>query len=362
MASLFKKPNSAFWYLRHKKGGKWVKESTGLRHDDPNETAAARAIRARYEAREHDHSALPAGGWDWTEPHLRATGLSQKSIDRYIVGWRWLSLWLLERGLLPATVRYAHCQEYIDWRVGRKKQSGKTAGRNTAIGEVKLLSQILGEATRRGMIPANPLVGLKLRKTTPKKKPELSDEEVAQCERALAEEPTWMQRSFAIALATGCRLRETRIPMSCIDLDAEIPTITFPSPKGGEEKAFSIPCPSALLPLLRELRTAGAKYTIEEFPFQPSRAWQQFFRRVDLKHLTFHCLRVTKVTRLRRQGVPREVAMRLVNHSNELIHQLYDRHRVQDLAAYRDAGIAGLPPSDSAAARSQSLTKKRGPR
>ena len=78
-------------------------------------------------------------------------------------------------------------------------------------------------------------------------------------------------------------------------------------------------------------------------PFQPSRKWGHFFKMLGLDHLCFHCSRVTKVTRLRREGVPREVAMRLVNHSSELIHLLYDRHRVDDLRAYSDAGSAGLP-------------------
>jgi len=40
---------------------------------------------------------------------------------------------------------------------------------------------------------------------------------------------------------------------------------------------------------------------------------------------------------LRRAGVPREAAMRLVNHSSELIHQIYQRERVEDVAQWRDA-------------------------
>jgi integrase len=54
-------------------------------------------------------------------------------------------------------------------------------------------------------------------------------------------------------------------------------------------------------------------------------------------HLCFHCLRVTYVNRLRRAGVPREAAMRLVNHASELIHQIYQREKVEDVAQWRDA-------------------------
>jgi hypothetical protein len=46
----------------------------------------------------------------------------------------------------------------------------------------------------------------------------------------------------------------------------------------------------------------------------------------------------TYVNRLRRAGVPREAAMRRVNHASELIHQIYQREKVEDVAQWRDAG------------------------
>jgi len=47
--------------------------------------------------------------------------------------------------------------------------------------------------------------------------------------------------------------------------------------------------------------------------------------------------RQSKDNRLRRAGVPREAAMRLVNHASELIHQIYQREKVEDVAQWRDA-------------------------
>ena len=94
--------------------------------------------------------------------------------------------------------------------------------------------------------------------------------------------------------------------------------------------------PTALRPLLERIRKSKQKFTVE-FPFQPSRRWQQFFIKIKKTHLTFHCLRVTYVNRLRRAGVPREAAMRLVNHASELIHQIYQREKVEDVAQWRDA-------------------------
>jgi integrase len=94
--------------------------------------------------------------------------------------------------------------------------------------------------------------------------------------------------------------------------------------------------PTAIRPLLVRLANEKHRYTLE-FPFQPSRRWQQFFIKVKKTHLCFHCLRVTYVNRLRRAGVPREVAMRLVNHASELVHQIYQREKVEDLVQWRDA-------------------------
>ena len=111
--------------------------------------------------------------------------------------------------------------------------------------------------------------------------------------------------------------------------------ITFPSPKGGEDRAFSIPMPSALRPLLERLHNIKQEYTLD-FPFQPSRRWQQFFIKIKTPHLCFHCLRVTFVNRMRRAGIPREAAMRLVNHSSELIQQIYQREKVEDVAKWCD--------------------------
>ena len=192
----------------------------------------------------------------------------------------------------------------------------------------------MGEAVRLGHADANPLVSMKLKRDKAAKKPELTDAEISEIREALKTEPEWMQTAFEISLHTGCRLRETRLPMNCIDFKED--KITFPSPKGGEDRAFSVPMPSALHPLFERIRKSKQKFTVE-FPFQPSRRWQQFFIKIKKPHLCFHCLRVTYVNRLRRAGVPREAAMRLVNHASELIHKIYQREKVEDVEEWRDA-------------------------
>jgi integrase len=341
MASLFRMPGKPYWYLRVKISGVWSKRSTGLRHDCPNDTAKARELRAKAEAAEFRRVvAAQSAGWEWVPNHLGHG--ADRTVEKYLGSWKWVAMWLDLQKITIESVRYAHVHEYIDWRCGRRKRNtGKSAGKNTAIQEVKLLANVLNEAVRRGIIAANPLASLRLTRDPTPLKREFTDPEIDKCRKLLAHEPEWMRVAFEVALQTGCRLRETRIPMDCIDLAAVPPTITFPHPKGGEKKAFTVPCPQGLVGMFQKMKNNGQAFTIEAFPFQPSRAWQHFFRRAGVQGVCFHCLRVTKVTRMRREGVPREVAMRLVNHSSELIHQLYDRHQVQDLARWANCGIAG---------------------
>jgi len=342
MASLFKK--GPVWYLEFKdKNGAWRNRSTGLRWDDAKQTKQAQLIRSKAESAEIalDITKAAKEGWDWVDEYLQAHCLNQKTLVRYLATWEKFLFWMSKAGVkCPRELNHNSMVEYIKWRTGTKKKSGKTVSQNTAIMDLRIMSQVMAEAVRRNLADKNPARGHGFRKAKPKKKPDITVEEIQKIWTALQDEENWMRDSFLIALHTGCRLRETMIPMNCIDLEAQ--TITFPTPKGGEEKAFTIPMPSALKSTFERMKADGRKVTLE-MPFQPSRKWGHFFHMQGLDHLCFHCLRVTKVTRLRREGVPREVAMRLVNHSSELIHLLYDRHRVDDLRAYCDAGCAGLP-------------------
>jgi hypothetical protein len=339
IASIYRKRRSPYWFIQFTDAhGKRRNKSTGLRADSPADTVKARALRAQLESKELSRTAGEAsgGGWDsWVPKYLERHSRSPRTLERYKGRWQWLAFWLQEKHIhSPRSLTYRKALDYLEGRTSYKKKTGKTAGRNTAIGELKLLAMIMGEALRLEHADSNPLVRLNLKQDKPKRKPELTDEEIRLIRKALKGEPEWMRISFNIALHTGCRLRETRIPLSCIDFGEG--KITFPSPKGGEDRAFSVPMPSALRPLFERLRRAKRSSTVE-FPFQPSRCWMRFFTNIRMPHLCFHCLRVTYVNRLRRAGVPREAAMRLVNHSSELVHQIYQRERVEDVAQWRDA-------------------------
>jgi len=338
MAAIYRKRNSPFWFIQFiDADGSRRNRSTGLRADSPGETVKARALRAQCEAKELNRNAgeINGGGWDtWVPQYLERHCESPRTHERYLDAWKWLAFWLQEKLYhSPRAITYRNALEYIDWRTTYKKKSGNRVGRNTAIMELKLLAMILGEAVRLGHADANPLMSMKLKRDKAAKKPELTDSEISEIREALQSEPGWMQTAFDISLHTGCRLRETQIPINCIDFAEK--KITFPSPKGGEERAFSVPMPTALRPLFERVLKAKQKFTVE-FPFQPSRRWQQFFIKINKPHLCFHCLRVTYVNRLRRAGVPRDSAMRMVNHASELVHQIYQREKVDDVVEWRD--------------------------
>ena len=332
MAYLYRKNRSPFWYIQYVDSDrKKHDKSTGFRADDPNDTVKAKILRAELETKEYQRVPVVNGAaWDtWVPKFLARHCETRETFVRYEDAWKWIALWLQRQRIhAPRQLTYRLGVEYVDWRTNFKKRTGKTVRRNTAILELKLLSLIMGEAVRMGHADANPIVSIKIRREKSAKKPELTDQEIVEIRQALREEPEWMQISFDISLHTGCRLRETRIPLNCVDFSEN--KITFPHPKGGEDRAFSIPMPTAIKPLLERLANEKRRYTLE-FPFQPSRRWQQFLIKVKKTHLCFHCLRVTYVNRLRRAGVPREVAMRLVNHASELVHQIYQREKVEDL-------------------------------
>jgi len=44
------------------------------------------------------------------------------------------------------------------------------------------------------------------------------------------------------------------------------------------------------------------------------------------------------------EGLSTALAMRLVNHSDELVHKVYQRHSIDDLMQYRDVGVVSANP------------------
>jgi len=344
MASLHKRPRSPFYYLKYRdKEGVIRFRSTGLRHDtEEGRKAAAIEKNNASNAEIMRGGKVQTDGWIWVEKALKPLFTTESTKRRTLDRWDRILSFLLERNVYsPADVTPQTATDYLEWRTTKKRRSGKSASRNTAIYEIRLFSRVMKMAVDRRLAATNPLQNLRLAKAQVKIKPAFTDEEIAKVRAALPKQPEWMRIAFEISLATGCRLRETQIPLKCIDFEKD--RITFPTPKGGASKGFTIPMPTSLKPLLESLRH---KEVTCKLPKLASKEFGRDFlhRQLGLRHLCFHCLRVTKVTRMMNEGVPTSRAMRLVNHSDELVHKIYQRHSVEDLMQYRDAGVASANP------------------
>jgi len=86
MAYLYRKNRSPFWYVVYIDADKKeVHRSTGLRADNPNDTAKAKALRAELEAKEHHRvPTVNSEGWDtWVPKYLERHCETKRTLERY---------------------------------------------------------------------------------------------------------------------------------------------------------------------------------------------------------------------------------------------------------------------------------------
>jgi integrase len=333
MASLYTRPNSPCWFLKRKgPDGTWIANSTGLRCESEIETAQAKVLCAEACLAETGKSETAfEGGWGWVDGWLDSRWSNKRSTVRNRNRWRHIEHWLTLAGLTnPSMIEFRHGSEFVQWREGRKARH-RFCGRNTALQDAKLLGQVMGVAVQRGMAKANPIRRLGIARIPAAEKREILDEEITRCLEALKIEPEWMRLAFLIAQHTGCRINETSLVMKLVDFERG--TITFPTPKGGRKRAFTRPLPRELEPILKPLAERKVSH---EVPAHASRSFSRFFKRCQVHGVTFHHLRVSYVTRLHRAGVPLSAAMRLVNHSSEIVHEVYNRLSVDDVMPWKD--------------------------
>ena len=348
MACLKTKKRSPYWWLKFRdENGGVREESTGLRRDLAEETRKARALKAQKTSEEL--SAKPSdrnARWELWVPNyitIRYAGKA-RTLDTYRTRWAVLVVFLGENQITaPSSLRRDHADQYMGWRAkGDKPKHVRGAHHNTARMELKLLSMIMNEAVLRDYARKNPLVHLGIRKIAAKEKPEISDAEFLIARTELAQRPEWMRIAFEIATYTGCRLSETNVILDDVDLLKGV--LTFRDPKGGTggNRDYSVPLRPELLERFERLkhqRPLRGQRAYDPLPpdgaskwWTPARAFHRFFKGTEgIEHLSFHCTRVSFVTRGARAGIHMAKMMRLVNHATELIHKIYQRLRVEDL-------------------------------
>ena len=354
MASLYKRPGSGFWWIKFTgPDGRRISQSTGLRLDTTKDTRKAQALAHERTAKELRRAGQAVTGrWDkWVETFLRLRySGSPKTHLRYTIAWRNVRRFLEDRRIpAPAAFTYEHGMDFLEWRQTAHPEAGSYAGcQNTALTELRVLGVIMGEAVRRGYAERNPILRLGIKRQPSDAKPVIPDGHLAALVQALETELEWMRVCFTIGLHTGLRLNETRLWLP--NVDTERRTITLDAPKGGQARAFTVPYEAPeLAALLARLKADRGEAWAFDWPKNlPSKAWFLFFRRMSKEHglppYSFHCLRVTFITRGARAGIPENIMRKLVNHAGTTVHRAYQRLSIEDarpfLAKLRPAPIA----------------------
>lgn len=322
MASLYRDRKSPYWYLKAKGlDGKWRVRSTKYRHGIQSETRKAREQCAEATLEETRRARREDAWSTWVPDYLRARYSNADTRRRVMNAWQRLSEYLaLRRIHAPQNLTYRASVEYLSWRTEK-------AAHNTALLELKILGVICEEARRRGITASNPATRLGIARERGREKPELTDDNIKTIRTALTSEPPWMRHAFEIALHQGCRLSETALFVSDVDLARG--RLHFRRTKG--DKPFTVPLNPGLKPLLKKL-CRSTEDRIFELPADAARHFHRFMKKVALPGVTFHCTRVTVASRLARAGYSITKAMRLLNHSSELVHRSYQRLQPEDVA------------------------------
>lgn len=343
MACLYERDRSPYLWIKYiDESGTRRQESTKFRADVSLQVKQARQLRDDLTAREVARKGEAGDGpeiWAaWVPRFLRQRyGGSDITRTRAEQVWNNVSAYFSVRGIaVPRQLDRNHVREFIDWRQEAHTECGTyKAAKNTALTEVKFMALIMDEAIACGFAPANPCRKMGIRRDEPKTKPRITESEHRLITRSLKDEPEWMRIAYKIAWEQGCRLTETMIDLRNVNLAENVLGLRT---KGKKKRVAEVPLSPRLRPLFRRLIKQGRKYTFEKSDISSSGAskvWWKFFRRIGLAHLSFHCTRVSFITRCYEAGIPEQDVMRLCLHASATVHRIYPRlppagHHLQD--------------------------------
>ena len=343
MASLIKIPRSPYWYVcfRDPLTRKRMRKPTPCRWNDRLQTRAARELVAKktYEEKQAPRTVAQEQWTAWVRPYLaQRYDDREKTRERFLSAWRTIESFLIGHRIeTPAQLNHQGVAQYIAWR--KQSRTTKPIAAGTILIDTKILRTVMDEAMRRGWATVNPCVRLGISRKPVHETREIKDTEDEIIRRALRSAPEWMQVSYAIAMAQGCRFSETRVRLS--DIDLRRGTILFHA-KGG--KVFETSLTPSLFPLIQRLEQCRATWTWDlpaDAMLQTGRNWTRFFRCLGLRHLHFHCTRVTAITRAHRRGVSLAKALRFFGHKS-LVHWVYLRLGAEDVSEVASA-LASYP-------------------
>ena len=337
--SVYRRARSPFWWIVYwcPKRQKRISQATPYRWDSiQGKRKALDLANDLGKAASADKGVQGRDRWEcWVSDFLELrypTPARKKTHDRMVGGWNQWRQFLLDQHIaVPRALTYQSVLDFVAWRSSQiKRSSGKKVSKNTALCDVRIMSVILREAMRREFSEGNPCDRIGITKDKAKEKCEISDAEIDKIREELKTRPLWMRVSFEIAIHQGCRLQETSVPWDRVDFGRN--TIAFLAKgRNGEPHEFTTKLHPELKPILQELkaRSSGGERTCI-LPVMAAKEWHFFFKEIGLPHLSFHCTRVTVITRMARAGVPIQQAMAFVGHASEAIHKIYQKLKPAD--------------------------------
>lgn len=337
--SAYERKDSPFVHIQYGDANEVKRyKKTRIRKDDPDKALkVAKALNELEAQLLKGPQKARIGSWAWVSDYLRQRyAANKRTLQIYLIHWNWLRAFF-ERSEIdgPGQFQRAHAFQYLDWRTSQVKQkSGRSPGINTAIDDLKVLGLILDEAARRNMIEKNEARRLDIKRTEPALKPEIFDQEIETIYPALKEK--WMFRSFHIGLHTALRFSDTAIERNRVNWREQ--EIVIELPKGGRKRAFAIKIYPSIRPMIEEFMDSQEPVLWTLPPKERALVgltWMHFFRGLGLRHLCFHCTRVSFITRGARAGVPEGMMMLMVNHASKEIHRIYQRLAATDALRYR---------------------------
>lgn len=329
---------------------KWSDTITGkIRYENTKVSPTDKDAEKKVKRRKHAIAgtlidAQEAGGGEawhlWVPQWLNTRYKNRKaSYVKYVGQWKFLALFLAEHEIpSPRMFTRQHAFNYLEWRQAQIKEKSKRHPKlNTALADIKTMGMILREAKRKHICDEDVTKRLGVQRDDPEEKPELSDEQINTIRAGLKNEAEWMRVSFEIALQSGMRFEETKVQRKNVDYSKG--DIFLPSPKGGRKRAFIHTASDDLIAYLKKLFSDGrtVTWTLPKGIF-PGLIWRAFFDSIDLEQpVSFHCTRVTYISRGERAGVPESVMCKQVNHADTLIHRIYSRVPNEERRRYANA-------------------------
>ncbi|MES2923127.1 MAG: hypothetical protein V4819_16340 [Verrucomicrobiota bacterium] len=339
MASYYKRERSPYFWLRLRRAdGTWTDVSSGIRIDTPGALRKVQQRVAGESSREERMSDDTGKALmrNWVPKWIGHYYKNQRSADRAMNAWAHLAVFFKVKSILhPEEVTYGLCQDYMKWRTNEKAcaDEGRRLGNwNTALTELRILGSVMQESLAQGWIIANPCARLRLGRKAVKEKRAIEREEQAAIEKALVDDnaPQWMRDSWLVGMKHGCRITEVKVPMTMINTEDPNRRVIAFKIKGG--KIHAAPLHPDLMPLVERRRAAEEKYLVD-MPNNASRDWVRWLEARGFKDLSFHCLRVTVITRFALADVTAEKAMQYVGHCTELAHSIYRKLKPGDVAS-----------------------------